>query len=409
MKLILILAALFCTAPASLPVSLSPVSGCTPIGQGQRIDVRAGADCPERADARNSYASEPKSGSSTALNAAISSVSARISVVDKPIPSNFDTATLIRGGIPRANSGKPEEVGAFRFICAPGQLNWDDPIIYANQQGRSPHLHQWFGNLSGRHDSDYASLRGAGDSTCSNKLNRSAYWIPAMFNAAGKVIRPDYISIYYKRRPLNDPLCFKQAKKGCVALPFNLRAVSGYDMNKPDNSENQTFYHRCMSPGKSGTHRATLAEAIADCGGAGQIASAIAFGDCWSGQLDSADHRSHLTHGSFGSWGYLKCPPTHPYLIPMLSQGVTYTIEPSDGEVYFSSDRMVGMPAKTPGTTFHADYMPAWDPETQAKWERECIDKLLTCADGNLGDGTIMKRGPLPSVAKPRLINPPVR
>ena len=55
----------------------------------------------------------------------------------------------------------------------------------------------------------------------------------------------------------------------------------------------------------------------------------------------------------------------------------------------FSSDIMAGKPA---GSTFHADYMEAWDPATRLAWEAACIDKLLNCSDGTMGDGRKWKR-----------------
>ncbi|RYF04348.1 MAG: DUF1996 domain-containing protein, partial [Oxalobacteraceae bacterium] len=133
------------------------------------------------------------------------------------IASNFDVNQYLvpswgRGDIPA--SGAPDVVGAFRFICNPGQLLADDPIVYPGQPGRS-HLHQFFGNTAANANSSYASLRTSGESTCNNMLNRSAYWIPAMMNGRGKVVRPDYISIYYKRRAVNDPECLRMAAKGC--------------------------------------------------------------------------------------------------------------------------------------------------------------------------------------------------
>ena len=327
------------------------------------------------------------------------------------IASNFDTAPFyVQGYSKQPPSMAPDVVGAFRFICAPGQMNYDDPILYPGQKGASPHLHQWYGNTEGRYDSTYATLRTTGESTCSDKLNRSAYWVPAMMNAAGKVIVPDYLSIYYKRRPDNDPECLRMATKGCTGLPTGLRVVSGYDMKRMGQAqpENDTFTHRCISPGKPSVHRKTLAEAVADCGGEGQIMTAINFGNCWNGQLDSADHRSHLAHVSYGDWGYEKCPATHPYVIPELTQQIAYTIVKSDGAIAFSSDLMPGM-TMAGGTTFHADYMEGWDPPTRAIWERECIGKMLNCSDGELGDGTMLKRGALPVLAAPRLMDAPER
>ncbi|WP_288935721.1 DUF1996 domain-containing protein, partial [uncultured Sphingomonas sp.] len=191
-----------------------------------------------------------------------------------PIASNFDRAPLIVTGYDHGIPGNlppsmaPDVVGAFRFICTAGQMNYDDPILYPGVKGGSPHLHQWYGNTAGNYASTYATLRASGDSTCSNMLNRSAYWVPALMNAAGKVIQPDYLSIYYKRLPDGDPMCLKESAKGCTGIPTGLRVVSGYDMKRMGEAqpENITFTHRCISPGKPSIHRQTLADAISDCG-----------------------------------------------------------------------------------------------------------------------------------------------
>lgn len=328
----------------------------------------------------------------------------------KPIASNFATARLLVPGAHVAvPSNAPDTVGAFRMICTAGQILADDPILYPYRPGQS-HLHQFFGNTGANAASDYVSLRNTGNSTCSNKINRSSYWVPALFNGEGKVIQPDYISLYYKRLPDGDPLCIKEAAKGCVGLPTGLRVVSGYDMARmgEPQPENATWHFRCIRPGKPSEHRLTITEAIADCGGAGQVMAMIGFGNCWTGTLDSADHRSHLTFGTYSGQSYPQCPASHPYLIPELTQGVVYTIQLSDGDVWFASDRMNGMKMAS-GSTFHADYMEAWDPTARTTWERQCIGKMLNCSDGELGDGTMLKRGALTYAAVQRLIDAPPR
>ena len=328
-----------------------------------------------------------------------------------PIASNFHSADLIGKGYSNpVPSAKPDVVGSFRFICTAGQVNYDDPIIYPGEKGGSAHLHQFYGNTKADYSSTYASLRTTGDSTCSNPLNRSAYWAPALMNAAGQLIRPDYLSIYYKRRPDGDPMCRKQAADGCFDTPTGLRVVSGFDMKRMNEAQpqNKTYHFRCISAGKPSVHRGTTAEAIADCGGAGQIMAAIGFGSCWNGQLDSADHRSHLVTPRYVGNTYAECPKDHPKLLPQLTQQIAYTIEKTDGEVYFTSDRMSGM--KMPGgSTFHADYMEAWDPSVRETWHRFCIGKMLNCSDGELGDGTMLKRPRLTYLASPRLVTAPVR
>lgn len=327
-----------------------------------------------------------------------------------------DRAALLGPGYERDGghipaTAKPDNVGAFRFICTAGPLNWDDAIVYPGQIGASPHLHQNYGNTDINGKSTHESLLVGGDSTCSNALNRSAYWVPALITGDGKhTIRPDWINIYYKRLPASDPGCLTLAKKGCVGLPTGLRLLSGFDMKRMGEKqpENLTFSHRCATDGKPSIHRKLLAEAVADCGGHGQIVSQVEFGNCWDGRLDSPDHRKHVAFGGYGSWGYYRCPSSHAYAIPQLVQLVAFTIEQGDGDIYFASDRMGGMNMPG-GSTFHADYIEAWDAQTRKTWETNCLDKLLSCSDGELGDGTMMKRQTLTYKADPRVVAIPAK
>jgi hypothetical protein len=49
------------------------------------------------------------------------------------------------------------------------------------------------------------------------------------------------------------------------------------------------------------------------------------------------------------------------------------------------------VPRAAAGTTFHADYFEAWDPAVKAMWTENCIDKLLNCSGGDLGNGRQLK------------------
>jgi hypothetical protein len=129
--------------------------------------------------------------------------------------------------------------------------------------------------------------------------------------------------------------------------------------------------------------------------------------DCWDGKrLDSADHRSHVAYGSYGSWGYYKCPDTHPFVMPAFSLQAWFTVDINLGDWALSSDHMD--PKAKPGQTFHADFVMAWDPTVHAIWERHCLDKMLNCSAGVLGNGQTIK-GPWPPswTASPRLIPVP--
>lgn len=335
------------------------------------------------------------------------------------IPSNFNVDDWLVpswGSGKIADTGRPDDVGAFRFICNPSHNAYNDPIIYPGKKNAS-HLHTFFGNTKADENSTYESLRKTGDSTCNNALNRSAYWIPAMMTPAGKVVMPDFISIYYKRRPSDDPECLKKALRGCVGLPRGLRYVFGYNMNNPVASNG--FHINCQGPGAVSGHFPNIPEAARNCPSGAQIGAIIGAPDCWDGKnLDSPDHRSHMAYQSYGNWGYAKCPSTHPYMIPTFTLGAWYTTDdtldrsgstaPDTRTWHFSSDRMAGMPWQTPGSTFHADWFGAWDDGVMKMWTEACIDKLLSCSGGDLGNGKQLKMyDGFQWTANPRLVDAP--
>lgn len=312
-------------------------------------------------------------------------------------------------------SAAPDIVGAFRFICQPGQVNWDDSIVYPGMIGASPHLHQWFGNTLANGQSTYKSLRTSGESTCMGPMNRSAYWQPAMMNKLGQVVRPDLISIYYKRLPKSNAKCGAGGKY-CIALPRGMRYIFGYDMKRMHEAqpENQQFIWKCLTPQQN--YRGELQQRFdtLDCPAGHTLIVTISSPDCWDGKfLDSADHRSHIVFEKRDPHtGQMACPASHPYILPTFTIGAWYSVMAGENvsDWHLSSDRMKGMPAMPSGSSFHADWYGAWDDDVLKAWTDNCINKLLNCSAGELGDGTIMRR-PLDYslVAKPRIVAAPTR
>ena len=316
-----------------------------------------------------------------------------------PIASGINVADYLQpswgtGEIP----GNDFVVGAFRFLCAPSHNAYDDPIVYPGQPGRS-HLHTFYGNTGADANSTYASLRTSGDSSCNNLLNRSAYWMPALMNGRGKVVMADYASIYYKRLPQTDPACQQEAQ-ACVPMPRGLRFVFGYNMSNPANSGQ--FYWNCDGVGAVSGHFANIAQAAANCPVGARLGAVVIAPPCWNGtELDSADHRSHLAYEYYDGWGKPKCPADHPYLIPQFTIGAWFTtddtLDRSGNEAvdvdtwYLSSDRMPNMAWTVPGTTLHSDWFGAWEDSIMDKWTANCIDKLLSCSGGDLGNGEQLK------------------
>jgi hypothetical protein len=322
-----------------------------------------------------------------------------------------------------ATTGVPDVVGAFRFICSPAHLAKDDPIVYPGQPGKA-HLHQFFGNTAANAYSTYESLRTTGESTCNNPLNRSAYWIPAMMDGKGKVVRPDYVSIYYKRFPSSRPECTPGSPSfagTCIGLPRGLRMVFGYNMatGSYDNDRQwpANVYFDCDGATARSGHYATIMEASANCpsapngdGSYNKLAAVISSPGCWDGKnLDSADHRSHMAYGRPDGTGVHRCPSTHPYQIPTFTLSASYTIDANKGTWHLSSDVMPGMPMMTPGSSFHADWFGAWDDTILAMWQDNCIDKLLNCSGGDLGNGKQLRMfSGFTWSANPRLVDAPL-
>jgi hypothetical protein len=334
------------------------------------------------------------------------------------IPSNFDIDTGLQpawgsGDIPADAS--PDTVGAFRFICGPSHLGWDDPIVAPGKPGAS-HLHQFFGNdLTDAH-STYESLRTSGDGSCGAPVNRSAYWMPAMMTSTGKVVVPDHVSIYYKRLPKTSPDCQKTGI-ACVPIPRGLRYVFGYNFTTGE----PNGHFNCQGPtAVSGTFP-DIITAAQGCGLGNQLGAVLSAPSCWDGaRLDSTDHRSHVAHGSYGDWGYYKCPDTHPFIIPTFTLGAWYTVDddldhsgtytPNVTKTwYLASDHM----GKTmvPGETLHSDWFGAWDDEVLKMWTDGCIDSHLNCSGGDLGNGLqiVGAQQPYPNswISTPHQVDPP--
>lgn len=313
-----------------------------------------------------------------------------------PIASNFDTAPLLvptggTGVLPQ--SGAAERVGAFRFMCNGGQIIRDDPIVWPNQPGKS-HLHQFFGNLGANAYSTYGSLRTTGDSTCVNNLIRSAYWQPAMLDGRGNVVVLDYVSVYYKREPENDPACRTTADR-CVAMPAGMRFVFGYDMVTGKPSTGAMFYKCVDNRNEYGVFR-DLTSVAAVCKPGMWISVTIASPTCWNEkQLDSKNHRDHVAYADFGDTGVLRCPATHRAKLPQFSLQAFYRIEATDNPSLWSlsSDDMtgMGMGKAKPGTTFHADFFEAEDEPMKSIWIKHCINLMLSCNAGDLGNGQQLK------------------
>lgn len=319
------------------------------------------------------------------------------------IPS--DPSLLTNHLVPEWYTGPShwKDESAFRFRCKPSHLLFDDPIVFPGQPGKA-HLHMFFGNTLANGNSTYESLRQSGDGSCDGgPLNRSAYWMPALMNENGKVVVPDLVTIYYKKHP------------GTNRFPRGLKMIFGYDHRYPDK---KLTNWKCASGGGQFT---TIAEVNcpASVNGNNQLMVTLAAPSCWDGKnLDSPDHRSHMSYGSYNGYGENVCPDTHPVNIPTFTMLVSWS---HNGAAEYSKWRLSSdhvsphdsTSAQIPGgTSFHTDWFGGWDDSVMDMWIDGCMNQFKSCSGGALGMGKQLKENPgfsfLVDPTK-RLIDPPAK
>ena len=378
--------------------------GCSLRSASKALKINLSFDCAEPVvPVVVVSVSQPSRLAAGGLNKTLIEVPAVMPVLELPATTQTGELLPVNSGIdinaylsPSWGTGDlpgPEDPnqGAFRFLCSPSHNAYDDPIVYPGQRGKA-HLHTFFGNSRADANSTYASLRTTGDSTCNNLLNRSSYWMPAMMHPSGKVVMPDYISIYYKRAPAGNPACSTFGVKACLSLPRGLRYVFGYNMLDPSKDDPAwARYWNCDGPGAVSGHFATLRQAAAGCPVGARLGAVVIGPPCWNGRdVDSADHRSHMAYPQDDRMGHSICPTTHPYIVPSFQLGAWYTNDGTAANWRLSSDDMTGMRMEA-GSTLHADWFGAWEDSVLASWITNCIDKARSCNGGDIGDRRQLK------------------
>jgi len=326
------------------------------------------------------------------------------------IADNFDgTSGIEPQTTPAITAG--DGASAFRMFCTAGQLLRDDPLVYPGQPGVS-HLHQFYANTGTNAASNYQSLRTSGNTTCGNAttpFNRSAYWHPAMLDGVGNVVKPDFLSLYYKRNAASDPMCSLSSAQHlgqCVDLPNGIRFVFGYNMQNGTAAVPGTVSFVCWASedgavsngAATGVYKSIAEVAAAGCPVGAQLVILANSPNCWDGaNLDTPDHRSHMSYAT-GPWytGQLfnACPADHPYVVPDMEVLIHFTVDANLAKWHVASDEMV--PGAPNGSTFHLDYWEAWSPTIKAGWHDGCINLHLSCSNGELGDGTEIKNAGVP-------------
>lgn len=240
----------------------------------------------------------------------------------------------------------------FQANCTPNHTAADDPIVFPGQPGRS-HDHTFMGNVSTDAYSTPASLLAAGTS-CSVPQDRSGYWFPTLLEDGRPVVSTQQQTIYYKSG-IEDYSSVKPFPAGLRFVAGNMMASTEEFENAPgavegfecgDSSKNWTFPRSCPK--------------------GSQLNVRYQAPSCWDGvHLDSADHRSHMAYPVRGA-----CPSDHPVAVPMLEFKTFWPVDGDLSGVRFSSGG---------ASSWHYDFINAWDQQVLAALTEHCINGGLQC------------------------------
>ena len=135
--------------------------------------------------------------------------------------------------------------GGFRTRCLVSHFSYADALVNFQEPTQDgAHLHMFFGNTGTDADSVNGGTVSTGpnhllnnNSTCGDlgQHNKSAYWVPALFNRDGDPVVPDQINVYYKTLNNNnfnnlyvdeDEDLIPEVLDGMRPIPNDLRMIS---------------------------------------------------------------------------------------------------------------------------------------------------------------------------------------
>ncbi|KAL4993326.1 hypothetical protein BDV10DRAFT_199711 [Aspergillus recurvatus] len=249
----------------------------------------------------------------------------------------------------------------FSFSCLPLTTQLSDPIVSPGRE--SSHMHVVTGGTAFQRTMGMQTARNARETTCEVALDRSNYWVPALYHETetGSFEMVEYEwsagermlwlmvmtrAVYY----LNRACSYATGARACpdgvypLAPPVGLRVIAGNPMLQTYNDSEfaqRAISHMCI--GKSGTSNETKHLPRQPCE---KLRSQVFFPSCWDGKnLDSPDHKSHVS----------VCSESHPVAIFSIFVEFIFNTEPfADYQnlLYATGDRS--------GYGLHGDFINGW-------------------------------------------------
>jgi len=262
----------------------------------------------------------------------------------------------------------------FTVNCAPLTIQRSDPIV---QPGiASSHVHSVIGGNAFQRLMGPMDATKANSTTCDKQIDHSNYWVPQLYHQ-----RPDNMweivrfypraAVYYQLRACDYAPGLRVCDKTKIpmAFPDGFRMVAGDPLRRTQNDSDpaqRAIHFVCLTfdglgvgqaPGFPHQHcNALRAEAY--------------FPSCWDGKnLDSPDHKSHVSYPAIGDFNFGVCPESHPVAIFSIFYEFFFDTSPfTDLKFAFAN----GDPT---GYGYHGDFIMGWTNRTLLQTaHRDCIN-----------------------------------
>lgn len=294
--------------------------------------------------------------------------------------------TALAAALPLTTAQSNRGADFLRFGCSQLVIERTDPLVNPGL-APSPHMHQIVGGASFNVTMDPNTIDPPTTSRCTSCRmveNFSNYWtasiyfrspengtfrrVPQMTNGQlNGTLMPQEggITVYYMR-----PFSGKNKKVTVMKPGFRMLAGDPSLTSKPSGS--LKVCHRCL-----GARDRTSGGAGAPCSSGdtsefpnkpcpGGIRVTIIFPSCWDGKnLDSPDHKSHVTYQAGSALAGDSCPASHPVRIPQVMYEIMHDTSQFANPAHFTGGKqpLVYSFGDTKGHGNHGDYLFGWIPE----------------------------------------------
>jgi len=257
----------------------------------------------------------------------------------------------------------------FTVNCAPLTIQRSDPIVQPGIPGA--HVHIVVGGNAFQRNMGPNDAGNATATSCDKAIDHSNYWVPHLYH-----YRPDKMwelvpfshnAVYYQKRACNYAPGIRTCDKSVVpmAFPFGFRMVAGDPSRRTLN---------VSDPAQRAVHMVCL-------GGGGQtygfptghcdaIRAEVYFPSCWDGKnLDSPDHKSHMSYPGIGDFNGGVCPESHPVaLFSIFFEFFFETAHLTDAKYAFAN-------GDTTAYGYHGDFIMGWtDRDLLQTAHKDCVN-----------------------------------